>query len=84
MEPPTPREVILRKVDAGALPMKVPAKMFVAYGSSAPCDACGNAILPAQVQYEWSYLDQPNIYRMHLACVVLWEAACRKRGGPVP
>lgn len=83
MDRPSPLEVILRKVDDGSLSMKVPPKMFIANGGNAPCDACGDAILPAQVQYEWTYLDQPDIYHMHLACVVLWEAACRKRGGPV-
>jgi hypothetical protein len=42
--------VIARKLDDGALPTKAPNKIYTGYGSGATCDACGDAILRAEVE----------------------------------
>jgi hypothetical protein len=47
--------VILRKLDDGTLPTKAPNKIYTGYGSGATCDACGDAILRAEVEYELNY-----------------------------
>jgi hypothetical protein len=58
MDFPNLRDVIRRKLDDGALPTERPEhKVYAGYGSGAPCDACGDRILPAQVEYELNYPD---------------------------
>jgi hypothetical protein len=82
MDRPSLRDVIRRKLDDGDLPVRLPAKMYKSYGSNAPCDACGDPILPAETEYEWGYPDdeQPRAFRMLLGCVGSWETLRRKRG----
>jgi hypothetical protein len=70
---------ILGKFENGDLPINLPHKMYSGYGSSAPCDACGDTILPAQIEYEWGYPNQPRIFRMHLSCTGVWESLRRER-----
>jgi hypothetical protein len=79
---PSLRQVILRKLDDGILPTKAPNKIYTGYGSGATCDACGDAILRAEVEYELNYPDRrtPHTYRLHLACAGLWEAVRLSRG----
>jgi hypothetical protein len=48
--------------------------MYAGHGSGATCDVCGDAIQPAQVEYELNYPDEPRTLRLHLHCVGLWEA----------
>jgi hypothetical protein len=48
--------VIRRKLDDGTLPTEPPqGKIYAGYGSGAPCNACGDPIHPAQVEYELNY-----------------------------
>jgi hypothetical protein len=56
--------------------------MYTGPGNGAPCDACGDPIQPAQVEYDWGHPDddEPRAFRMHLGCVGLWEALRRQRG----
>jgi hypothetical protein len=74
------RGVIRRKLDDGALPTKPPNKMYAGHGSGATCDACGDPIQPAQVEYELNYPDEHRAFRLHLSCAGLWEAVRLKRG----
>jgi hypothetical protein len=76
--------VIVGKLDSGDLPITLPQKMYSGYGSNAPCDACGDTILPAQIEYEWGYPDQPRIFRMHLSCTGVWEGLRRERAINLP
>jgi hypothetical protein len=68
------RDVIVRKLDDGALPTKAPNKVNSGYGSGATCDACGDAIIRVQVEYELNYPDERRTFRLHLSCAGLWEA----------
>jgi hypothetical protein len=73
--------VILRKLNDGSLPTESPRdKFFAGYRSGARCDACGEPIRPAQVEYELNYLDEHRTSRLHLAYAGLWEAARSQRG----
>jgi hypothetical protein len=80
MDRPSRSDVILRKLDNGDLPRRLPGKMDTGSGSGAPCDACGGRIQPHHIEYEWGYPDQSRVFRMHLGCVGLWQALRRKRG----
>jgi hypothetical protein len=81
MDFPNLRDVIRRKLDDGALPTERPEhKIYAGYGSGAPCDACGDPILPAQVEYELNYPDEHRTFRLHLGCAGLWEAMRLQRG----
>jgi hypothetical protein len=44
------RQVILRKLEDGALPTKAPNKVYSVYGSGATCDACGDTSIRVQVR----------------------------------
>jgi hypothetical protein len=69
------RDVIRRKLYDGALPTNPPpGKIYAGYGSGAVCDACGDPIRPAQVEYELNYPEEHRTFRLHLGC-----AACGKR-----
>jgi hypothetical protein len=76
------RNVIRRKLDDGGLPLDRPDKLSMRYGSQSPCDACGEAIRPAQAEYDLVYADGGPTYRLHLACAGLWEATRLMRGLP--
>jgi hypothetical protein len=65
---------------AKTLPTERPEhKIYAGYGG-APCDACGDPILPAQVEYELNYPDEHRTFRLHLGCAGLWEAMRLQRG----
>jgi len=73
--------VIRRKLSDGSLPTDPPRdKIYAGYGSGAPCDACGDPIQPAQVEYELSYPAEQRSVRLHLGCAGMWEAVRLKRG----
>lgn len=75
--------MIRRKIDDGTLPTNPPPeKIHAGYGSDATCDACGDAIHPAQVEYSLNYPAEHRTFRLHLGCAGLWEAARLKRGLP--
>jgi hypothetical protein len=75
------RDVIRRKLYDGALPSDPPRdKIYAGYGSGAACDACGDPIQPAQVEYELNYPDEHRTFRLHLGCAGLWEAVRLMRG----
>jgi hypothetical protein len=75
------REVIRRKLDDGTLPTERPDhKVYAGLGSGATCDACGDAIHPTQVEYEFNYPGERRTFRLHLGCAGLWEATRLKRG----
>jgi hypothetical protein len=80
MDRPSLRQVILRKLDDGALPAKAPNKVYSGYGSGATCDACGDTIIRVQVEYELNYPDERRTFRLHLSCAGLWEAVRLTRG----
>jgi hypothetical protein len=81
VELPSLRKVIRRKVDDGTLPSEPPrGKIYAGYGTGAPCDACGDPIYPAQVEYELNYPDEHRPFRLHLGCAGLWEAVRLMRG----
>jgi hypothetical protein len=81
MDLPSLRDVIRRKLDDGTLPLERPEhKIYAGYGRGATCDACGDPILPAQVEYELNYPHQDRTLRLHLGCAGLWEALRLKRG----
>jgi hypothetical protein len=71
-------DLIRSKLDEHALPWELPAKLYAGYGGGAPCCACGDFILQAQVQYDVSA--DHETFRFHLGCFGLWEAECRRRG----
>jgi hypothetical protein len=74
-------EAICAKIDAGALPVERPDKIFAGHGENASCCVCDTEILPVQV--EWSLRDGERVtHRFHLGCYGLWEAQLRKRGAP--
>jgi hypothetical protein len=73
------RTTIRVKLDAGALPLVRPPKMYARYGSGEKCDGCGDTLHPAQVEYEMAYKDG-RAFRLHLGCAGLWEAELRRRG----
>jgi hypothetical protein len=78
---PSLRDVIRRKLDDGSLPTERPEhKIYAGYGSGATCDACGDPIQPAQVEYELNDPDEHRTFRLHLGCAGLWEAMRLKRG----
>jgi hypothetical protein len=67
MDRPSLRDVIRRKLHDGALPIEPPRdKIHAGYGSGATCDACGDPIKPAQVEYELNYPDEARAFRLHL------------------
>jgi hypothetical protein len=75
------RHVIRRKLHDGALPINAPRdKIYAGYGSGAVCDACGDPIHPAQVEYELNYPEEHRTFRLHLGCAGLWEAVRLTRG----
>jgi hypothetical protein len=74
------RNVIVRKLDDGALPAEPPNKIYAGHGSGATCDACGDPIQPAQVEYELNYPDELRTFPLHLSCAGLWEAVRLTRG----
>lgn len=74
------RDVILRKLADGALPTNPPNKLYAGHGSEAACDACGDPIKLAQVEYELNYPDEHRTFRLHLSCAGLWEAVRLTRG----
>jgi hypothetical protein len=44
------------------------------------CDACGDSIQAAQIEYELNYPDEQRTFRLHLGCARLWEAARLRLG----
>jgi hypothetical protein len=80
MDRPSLRNVIVRKLDDGVLPTKAPSKVYSGYESGATCDACGDTILRAQVEYELNYPAERRTLRLHLSCAGLWEAVRLTRG----
>jgi hypothetical protein len=75
------RDVIQRKLHDGALPTDPPReKIHTGHGSGAVCDACGDPIQLAQVEYELNYPEEQRSFRLHLGCAGLWEAVRLKRG----
>jgi hypothetical protein len=80
MDRPSLRNVIVRKLDDGVLPTKAPNKVYSGYESGATCDACGDTILRAQVEYELNYPAERRTLRLHLSCAGLWEAVRLTRG----
>jgi hypothetical protein len=64
------------KLDAGLLPRALPEKMWAGYGHDSPCDACGDPIHPAQVEYELNYPEKHCTFRLHLGCAGLWLKRC--------
>ncbi len=78
------RDVIRRKLRDGSLPTQPPTdKIYAGYGNGATCDACGDPIRAAQVEYELNYPDEHRTFRLHLGCAGLWEAVRLTRGlGP--
>ena len=77
--PPGLADRIRAKLDASALPIELPSKMYAGYGRNHVCAACDEPIRPAQVEYEMDY-GGDRIFRLHLGCAGLWEAECRRRG----
>jgi hypothetical protein len=68
--------VIRRKLHDGALPIKPSRdKIYAGNGRGAACDACGDPIQPAQVEYELNYPDEARTFRLHLGCADLWDGA---------
>jgi hypothetical protein len=75
------RDVIRRKLYGGALPTTPPRdKIYAGYGSGATCDACGETIRRAQIEYELNYPDAHRTFRLHLGCAGLWDAVRLVRG----
>ena len=71
--------VIRAKLDDRSLPREEHIKVYGSHGTQLPCDACGQPILPAQVQYEVEFEEKPSI-RLHLGCFGLYEAERLRRG----
>jgi hypothetical protein len=77
---PSISDVLLRKLDNGDLPRRLPRKMLTGPGRGALCDACDDPIRLGQLEYEWTYPDQPRVFRMHMGCAGIWEALRRQPG----
>jgi hypothetical protein len=81
MDLPSLRDVIRRKLHDGSLPTDPPRdKIYAGYGSGSTCDACGDPIQPAQVEYELNYPEEHRAFRLHVGCAGLWEAIRLSRG----
>ena len=72
-------DLVRDKLDAGTLPHESPVKMWAGNGRGAPCTACDEPILRAQVEYEPQYDGRAPI-RLHVGCHGLWQAERRRRG----
>jgi len=68
---------ILDKVVANDLPREQPVKTSSGYGQGNPCDACGEPILNAQVEYQIALGNR--LFRLHLGCYALWTAEVHRR-----
>ena len=71
-------QLIRVKLADGRLPRKQYDKLFGSHGSREPCDACGEIIGPAQIEYELEFRKGEPI-RLHLGCFGIYEAQ-RLRG----
>ena len=72
-------EIVREKINAGALPLTDPVKLWAGIGSGKLCAVCELTILPSQTEYEPEYQDRAPI-RLHVGCHGLWEAERRRRG----
>ena len=72
-------DLVRDKLDAGTLPHESPVKMWAGNGRGAPCTACDEPILRAQVEYEPQYDGRAPI-RLHVGCHGLWQDERRRRG----
>ena len=49
------KNIIERKLAAGVLPDRPPAKYWAGFGVGQPCDGCDEPILDTQVEYEVAF-----------------------------
>jgi hypothetical protein len=75
-------EMVREKLDAGALPLDQPLKVWVGIGTRELCAVCEKSILRAQTQYEAEYYDERPPFRFHIGCYGLWESERRLRSYP--
>lgn len=72
--------LILRRIEAGVLPVKPPDLEWAGYGTGKACDACGRPIESGAVEYELEFpaAVSPQPLRFHLGCLRIWKALCGK------
>jgi len=70
---------IREKLKVGRLPSSRPEKLYGGHGEGLPCSACDDAILTAQIQYEFDVPDE-GTFRFHVGCLALWAGELMKWG----
>jgi hypothetical protein len=70
---------IRARLDAGDLSLLRAPEMRATKGTGAACDACDEAIGPAQVQYQMAYGDG-RTFHLHYGCAGPWEGELLRRG----
>jgi len=71
---------IRRLLDEGRLPLVLPNKISVGYGSGSKCHGCDRPVAIAQVEYTVEdHGDGTLQLKLHLGCYVLWQVECVKR-----
>ena len=67
-------------IDEGALPVCIPEMLGTRYGSNLQCHCCDQPVNCNQVEYlVGDPGDSAALFRLHLACYVLWRVECVKR-----
>ena len=64
---------IRKKLAEGRLPRESPTRLWVGNGNGNVCDACGQPIAPADLEYEPDFVDRRRTVRLHQACLDLWH-----------
>jgi len=72
-------EIVRQKLDAGVLPIEVPALVWCGHGTGHACVVCEQPIVQAQTEYEAQYDHRPAI-RFHFRCHGVWREELRRRG----
>jgi hypothetical protein len=71
--------IIERKLAAGGLPNRPPAKYWAGFGAGQPCDGCDEPIVDTQVEYEITFDAFPTV-RLHTMCAEIWGALVAHAG----
>jgi hypothetical protein len=70
------RRRVRRRIEEGRLPNLVVNDLYAGFGRNHVCSACGNAITPQQVEYEFADPRNESLIVLHLHCHTLWQAEC--------
>jgi hypothetical protein len=68
---------ILDQIVTNDLPREKPVKTWSGHGQGHPCNACGESVQKAQVEYQIALGNRT--FRLHLGCYALWTAEVYRR-----